>query len=64
MNRFRTINKLIKLKQKPYNAYKKEIRDTTRQKTGHSTQNDVNEPTSRESEASTDADNEHNQMLG
>ena len=55
-NRFRTINKLIKAKQKPYNAYKKETRHTTRQKAGHSAQNDEHEPTSRESEASTDAD--------
>ena len=64
MNRYRTLTKLFKSKQRPYNAHKKEVRDTTRQKTGHSTQNDEHEPTSRESEASTDADNEHNQMLG
>jgi hypothetical protein len=63
-NRFRTVRNLIKSKQKPYNAHKKEIEHTTRQKTGHSAQNDVHEPTSREPEASTDADNKHNQMLG
>ena len=58
-NRFKTIQKLIRSKQKPYNAHKKEIEQTARVEDRHSAQNDVDESALRESKASEDATDEH-----
>lgn len=58
-NRFRTVQKLIRSKQKPYNAHKKEIEQTTSVEDRHSAQNDGDESTLRESKASEDATHKH-----
>ena len=57
MNRYRTLTKLFKSKQRPYNAHNKETSQTTRAEARHSTQNDEHESASRESEVSTNATN-------